>query len=121
MVQQSDCKKDSRQLLKRRRQLLPLLFLLSLLFFFSFSFSRPLFKWQVCYDAARVASPPTEDTIDLVGLCPIILDHIGQRDRKYLLVCFSANKCEILKQIDVTLFAPDRVLFDNLRLTYRAI
>jgi hypothetical protein len=42
-------------------------------------------------------------------------------DRKYLLVCFSTHKSEILKEIDVTFFATDQNLFDNLRLNYRAI
>jgi hypothetical protein len=51
----------------------------------------------------------------------IIPDHIPQMDRKYLLVCFSTHKSEILKEIDVTFFATDQNLFDNLRLNYRAI
>jgi hypothetical protein len=51
----------------------------------------------------------------------IIPDHIRQMDRKYLLVCFSTHKSEILKEIDVTFFATDQSLFDILRLNYRAI
>ncbi|GIC90534.1 uncharacterized protein Aud_006969 [Aspergillus udagawae] len=51
----------------------------------------------------------------------IIPDHVRQMDRKYLLVCFSTHKSEILKGIDVTFFATDQSLFDNLRLNYHAI
>ncbi|GFF95022.1 hypothetical protein IFM53868_07811 [Aspergillus udagawae] len=51
----------------------------------------------------------------------IIPDNIRQMDRKYLLVCFSTHKSEILKEIDVTFFATDQSLFDILRLNYRAI
>lgn len=76
--------------------------------------------------AAHVVSPSSQSANrrhDQLGwtVAAIIPGPILQRDRKYLLVCFSTNKSEILKQIDVTFFATDQNLFDNLRLIYRAI
>lgn len=52
---------------------------------------------------------------------PTVSDIPDQMDRKYLLLCFSTNKSEIFKQIDVTSFWNDQLLFENLHLVYRAI
>ncbi|KAE8347789.1 hypothetical protein BDV24DRAFT_157266 [Aspergillus arachidicola] len=48
-------------------------------------------------------------------------NNIPQMARKYLLLCFSTNKSEIFKKIDVTSFRKDQHLFDNLHLIYHAI
>ncbi|KAL4875017.1 hypothetical protein BJY04DRAFT_202833 [Aspergillus karnatakaensis] len=54
-------------------------------------------------------------------LSPPVPHNIRQAEQKYLLICFSTSKSEIFRQINVTAFGNDQILFAELHLAYQDI